>query len=103
MIILRLDSSVLLSKSNINFKDERIVKNNYNQIMELNCLLCYGKNFDNTDYTTICKNCKRAFTRHQLQEVNSSKISATVKKTKKELFNDIDTNFYKIFRKFFWE
>jgi DnaJ-class molecular chaperone len=75
------------------------MKSNYNRAVELTCPVCHGKNFDSTDDMATCKNCRRTFTKQQLQYANRSKINVAIESAKKEVFNDVKTDFQKIF----WE
>jgi tRNA A37 threonylcarbamoyltransferase TsaD len=85
-----------------NYKNlEGAMKNNYNRTVELTCPTCHGKDFDSTDGLATCKNCKRIFTSQQLQDANRAKINATAESVKKEVFNDIKTDFQKILKKSF--
>jgi hypothetical protein len=77
------------------------MKSNYNRTVELACPICHGKNFDSTDDTATCRNCRRTFTRQQLQDANRSKINTAVESAKKEVFNDVKTDFQKILKKSF--
>lgn len=80
---------------------EKVMKSNYNRTVELACPVCHGKDFDSTDSTATCRNCRRAFTKQQLQDANRSKINAAVESAKKEAFNDVKTDLQKIFKKSF--
>jgi hypothetical protein len=77
------------------------MKSNYNRTVELNCPVCHGKDFDSTEDTATCRNCKRTFTRQQLQDANRSKINASVESVKKEVLNDVKTDFQKMLKKSF--
>ena len=80
---------------------EEAMKNNYNRTVELNCPVCHGKDFDSVGGTATCKNCGHTFTKQQLQDANRSKINTAVESVKKEVFNDIKTNFQKMLKKSF--
>jgi rubredoxin len=77
------------------------MKSNYNRTVELACPVCHGKNFDSTDDTATCRNCRRIFTKQQLQDSNRSKINAAFETVKKEALNDIKTDIQKMFKKSF--
>jgi transposase-like protein len=80
---------------------EGIMKNNYNRTVELNCPVCHGKNFDSIGDTATCRNCRRTFTRQQLQDANRSKINVAVESAKNEVFNDVKTDLQKMLKKSF--
>jgi nitrite reductase/ring-hydroxylating ferredoxin subunit len=77
------------------------MKNNYNRTVELNCPVCHGNDFDSTDGTATCKKCRCTFTKQQLQDTNRSKINTAVENVKKDVFNDIKTDFQKMLKKSF--
>jgi Zn-finger domain-containing protein len=77
------------------------VKNNYNSTVEMNCLVCAGREFDKSATTAICRNCKNSYTIERSQQDNRAEINATINNVKKEVVNDIKADLQKMLKKSF--
>ena len=78
------------------------MKQNYDRSVELICPVCGGKtfSFDNEidDGDVTCVQCKKIFTRDELNEANQENISVNFEEVKKEVIDDINKDFKNMFK-----
>ena len=79
------------------------MKDDYAINVEMVCPLCGGKIFeyDELDSPVKCIGCKRIFPREKLFESNQENISINMDELKKEVADDISSDFKKILKKTF--
>jgi len=79
------------------------MKESYDRSVELICPVCGGKtfSFDNEidDGDVTCIQCKKVFTRDELNEANQENISVNLEEVKKEVVDDIKEEFKNMFKK----
>lgn len=77
------------------------MKESYDRSVELICPVCGGKtfSFDNEidDGDVTCVQCKRVFSRDELNDANQENISVNLEEVKKEVVDDIKKDFQKMF------